>query len=69
VVIDRPGVLFDIANIMKEMGINISNLSSGKAPDGLSKQDFTIEVQDKKELKTVVNKLRNIDGVQEVRTN
>ena len=69
VVIDRRGVLFDIANIMKEMGINISNLSSGKAPDGLSKQDFTIEVQDKKELKTVVNKLRNIDGVQEVRTN
>jgi GTP pyrophosphokinase len=69
VVIDRPGVLFDIANIMKEMGINISNLSSDKAPDGLSKQDFTIEVQDKKELKTVINKLLNIDGVQEVRSN
>lgn len=69
IVIDRQGVLFDITNIMKEMGINISNLSSGKMPDGLSKQDFTIEVQDKKELKSVINKLRNIDGVQEVRTN
>jgi GTP pyrophosphokinase len=69
VVIDRPGILFDIATIMKEMGINISNMSSNKIQDGLSRQDFVIEVKDKKELKTVVNKLMNIDGVQEVREN
>ncbi|WP_022852133.1 RelA/SpoT family protein [Limisalsivibrio acetivorans] len=68
VIADKPGMLFEIANVMRDMGINISNMQSSRLDDGFAKQDFIIEVKDKKELKTVVSKLHSLEGVQKVST-
>jgi len=65
-IIDKPGVLNALTNVLKEMGLNILELSSRRDKEGMSTQDFSIEVSNKNELESVMRKLKTIEGMREV---
>ncbi|MCD8553395.1 bifunctional (p)ppGpp synthetase/guanosine-3',5'-bis(diphosphate) 3'-pyrophosphohydrolase [Seleniivibrio sp.] len=67
-IVDKPGVLSALTTVLKEMGLNILELSSKRDKDGLSSQDFSIEVRNKSELESVIRKIKTIDGLREVNT-
>ncbi|TCK62425.1 RelA/SpoT family protein [Seleniivibrio woodruffii] len=67
-IVDKPGVLSALTTVLKEMGLNILELSSRRDKDGLSSQDFSIEVRNKSELESVIRKIKTIDGLREVNT-
>ncbi|MGE4318697.1 MAG: bifunctional (p)ppGpp synthetase/guanosine-3',5'-bis(diphosphate) 3'-pyrophosphohydrolase [Deferribacterales bacterium] len=67
-IVDKPGVLSALTTVLKEMGLNILELSSKRDKDGMSSQDFSIEVKNKSELESVIRKIRTIDGLRDVNT-
>lgn len=67
-IVDKPGVLSALTTVLKEMGLNIIELSSRRDKDGMSSQDFSIEVRNKSELESVMRKLKTIDGMKDVNT-
>lgn len=66
--LDKPGMLNSFTSIIKDMGINISELSLKPLPDELSGVECSIEVRNKEELNTVINKIRALPGFVKVET-
>ncbi|MGA1862475.1 bifunctional (p)ppGpp synthetase/guanosine-3',5'-bis(diphosphate) 3'-pyrophosphohydrolase [Deferribacter thermophilus] len=64
---DRPGMLSEVANVIKELGINIVEFVAKPFTKGKARQVFSVEVTDKNQLNRLITKIKNIPGVEEVR--
>ena len=63
---DRDGLTLDVAMALSSAKVKVSALSARSQPDGYATVNIVLEVKDKGELETVINKLNNIQGVFQV---
>ena len=63
---DRDGLTLDIAMALSAAKVKVTALSARSMPDGHAIVNMVLEVRDKDELATVINKLNNIQGVYHV---
>jgi len=66
VTIDKPGILSDITTLLKDMAINIIELSAKPQKDGNARQTFTIELSGKSQLDKVLQKLQSLPYLKEI---
>ncbi|BAI79560.1 GTP pyrophosphokinase [Deferribacter desulfuricans SSM1] len=64
---DRPGILSEIANVIKDMGINIVEFSARPIMKGKARQVFSVEVNDKNQLNRLITKIKSIPGVENIK--
>ena len=60
---DRDGLTVDVAMALSTAKVKVTSLSARSMPDGHATINIVVEVKDKDELGTVINKLNNIQGV------
>ncbi|MCF2661979.1 RelA/SpoT family protein [Pseudoflavonifractor phocaeensis] len=60
---DRDGLTLDIAMALSAAKVKVTALSARSLPDGHATINIVVEVKDKDELNSVINKLNNIQGV------
>ena len=60
---DRDGLTLDIAMALSAAKVKVTALSARSLPDGHAAINIVVEVKDKDELNSVINKLNNIQGV------
>ena len=60
---DRPGLLGDVSRVFTERGITFITLNSHMGKNRVSTMTMSFEISGREELKNIVEKLRNIDGV------
>ncbi len=65
--VDRDGIWIDIATALTAAKVKISEISAKEMPAGKARTVATFEVKNVSELETIRNKIRNIDGVIDVR--
>ncbi len=65
--IDRDGIWIDIATVLTAARVKISEISGREMPAGKARTIATFEVKNVTELEAIRNKLRNVDGVIDVR--
>ena len=63
---DRDGLTVDVAMALSACTVKVVALSARSMPDGYAIMNMTLEVKNKEELATVINKLNNIQGVYQV---
>ena len=63
---DRDGLTVDVAMALSACKVKVVALSARSMPDGYAIMNMTLEVKNKEELATVINKLNNIQGVYQV---
>ncbi|MBQ8801141.1 MAG: bifunctional (p)ppGpp synthetase/guanosine-3',5'-bis(diphosphate) 3'-pyrophosphohydrolase, partial [Clostridium sp.] len=63
---DRDGLTVDVAMALSACKVKVTALSARSMPDGYAIMNMTLEVKNKEELATVINKLNNIQGVYQV---
>ena len=63
---DRDGLTVDVAMALSACKVKVIALSARAMPDGYAVINMTLEVKNKEELATVINKLHNIQGVYQV---
>ena len=63
---DRDGLTLDVAMALSTAKVKVSALSARSMPDGYASVSVVLEVKDKDELSSVINKLNNIQGVYHV---
>ncbi|MGC8924424.1 MAG: RelA/SpoT family protein [Calditerrivibrio sp.] len=63
---DKPGILSDITTMLKDMAINIIELSAKPQKDGNARQTFTIELSGKSQLDKVLQKLQSLPYIKEI---
>ena len=63
---DRDGLTLDVAMALSAAKVKVTALSARSMPDGHAIVNMVLEVKDKEELATVINKLNNIQGVYHV---
>ena len=63
---DRDGLTLDVAMALSSAKVKVSALAARSQPDGYATVNIVLEVKDKGELETVINKLNNIQGVFQV---
>ena len=63
---DRDGLTLDVAMALSTAKVKVTTLSARAMSDGYAIINVVLEVQDKDELSTVINKLNNIQGVYQV---
>ena len=63
---DRDGLTVDVAMALSACKVKVLALSARSMPDGYAIMNMTLEVKNKEELATVINKLNNIQGVYQV---
>ena len=63
---DRDGLTLDIAMALSAAKVKVTALSARSLPDGHATINIVVEVKDKDELNSVINKLNNIQGVYSV---
>ncbi len=63
---DRDGLTLDVAMALSTAKVKVNALSARSMPDGHAIVNMVLEVKDKDELATVINKLNNIQGVYHV---
>ena len=64
--IDRKGILFDLAHILSDqLGINIRKVTIS-ADNGIFDGSIDIRIHDREDVRTIVEKIKNIDDLQEV---
>ncbi|MCA1927145.1 MAG: bifunctional (p)ppGpp synthetase/guanosine-3',5'-bis(diphosphate) 3'-pyrophosphohydrolase [Calditerrivibrio sp.] len=64
---DKPGMISDITTVLKDMAINIIELSAKPTRDGNARQSFTVELSGKSQLDKIIAKLKTIPGVIEIK--
>lgn len=64
---DRPGVLSDIINMIGDMKTTIDEVNARASKNGIAVIDLVIEINDKQHLEIIMQKLRKINGIFEVR--
>ena len=60
---DRPGLLADMSNAVKEQNINITRAQIGTTKDKKAVCHFTIEIKDTSELRSLLSHLEAVPGV------
>ena len=63
---DRDGLTLDVAMALSSAKVKVNALSARSLPDGHATVNIVLEVRDKEELASVINKLNNIQGVYHV---
>ena len=63
---DRDGLTLDVAMALSAAKVKVNALTARSLPDGHASVNIVVEVKDKEELATVINKLNNIQGVYHV---
>ena len=63
---NRKGLIVDISKLLTENNIDINNLETRRSKDDNATIIVSFEINDKSELQTIVNKLKNVDGVIDV---
>ncbi len=63
---DRIGILIDVASLISNMKIAITNISGKKERDGMCLISVSVEVSDTDMLDSLIQKLHNVKGVEEV---
>ena len=63
---DRDGLTLDVAMALSAAKVKVNALTARSLPDGHASINIVVEVKDKEELVTVINKLNNIQGVYHV---
>ncbi len=64
---DRDGIWLDIATVLSASKVKITEISGRDMPAGKARTIATFEVKNVQELETIRTKIRNIDGVLDVR--
>lgn len=64
---DRPGVLSDIINIIGDMKTTIDAVNARASKNGVAVIDLVLEINDKQHLENVMQKLRKVHGIYDVR--
>ncbi|GAB1411210.1 bifunctional (p)ppGpp synthetase/guanosine-3',5'-bis(diphosphate) 3'-pyrophosphohydrolase [Desulfovibrionales bacterium] len=64
---NQRGMLGTISNLLAAEGVNIDSGQFTSSVDGLSELDFLVEVKTTSQLYGIIEKLRKLDAVQEVR--
>ena len=60
---DRPGLLGDVSRVFTERGITIITLNSHMGKNRVATMTMSFEISGRDELKSIADKLRNIDGI------
>jgi len=60
-------MLSDITTILKDMAINIIELSARPLKDGKALQSFTIELSGKSQLDRILSKLQSLEGLIDIK--
>lgn len=60
---DKPGIFVDISTVIKDMGLNIYEMTVKNDGDGTSKMDFTVMVSDKKQAELLSAKIIGVKGI------
>ena len=63
---DRDGLTLDVAMALSAAKVKVNALTARSMPDGHASISMVVEVKNKEELATVINKLNNIQGVYHV---
>ena len=63
---NRDGLTLDVAMALSAAKVKVNALTARSLPDGHASINIVVEVKDKEELATVINKLNNIQGVYHV---
>ena len=63
---DRDNLTLDVAMALSAAKVKVTALSARSMPDGHAILRIEVEVRDKEELSSVINKLNNIHGVYHV---
>lgn len=63
---DRPGLIIDISSILKDDKIPVKYLTARTDKDNFAVFNITMEINSKKQLENIANKLKKIDGVREI---
>ncbi|MCX8084418.1 MAG: bifunctional (p)ppGpp synthetase/guanosine-3',5'-bis(diphosphate) 3'-pyrophosphohydrolase [Calditerrivibrio sp.] len=66
ITIDKPGILSEITTILKDMAINIVELSAKPQKDGNARQTFTVELNGKSQLDKILQKLESLPFVKQI---
>ena len=64
---DRDGLTLDIAMALSSAKVKMTSLSARSMPDGYASVMLVLEVKDRDELNSVINKLNQISGVYQVK--
>ncbi|HEX8949191.1 MAG TPA: bifunctional (p)ppGpp synthetase/guanosine-3',5'-bis(diphosphate) 3'-pyrophosphohydrolase [Dissulfurispiraceae bacterium] len=65
--IDKPGILANLSALISSAEVNISYLRASSTHDKRALLEFAIEVKNKSQITSLVNKISQIDGVLSVR--
>lgn len=64
---DRTGLLSDIANVFGEAKTNITAVRTISLPNGVARIDLTVEVQNTSQLRNLIDRVRGIGDVLDIR--
>ena len=64
---DRDGLTLDVAMVLSAAKVKVTSLSARGMPDGYAVVSIALEVKDKDELNSLINKLGQISGVYQVK--
>jgi GTP pyrophosphokinase len=64
---DKPGILAGVSALISEAEVNISHLQAMSTHDKRALLEFTLEVKNKNQIVSLVNKISQLDGVLSVR--
>lgn len=64
---DRPGILSDVLDILGNMNTSIDSVNARASKNGIAVIDLILEITDKQHLDNVIQKLKKINGIFEVR--
>ncbi len=65
--VDRPGILASLSSVISSMNVNISQLQATTTHDRRAHLSIILEVKDRNQLHTLVQKLASTDGVLSVK--
>jgi GTP pyrophosphokinase len=63
---DRDGLALDAASTLSAVKVRVESFSARSMPDGFAIINIVLQVRDRSELNTVINKLNTIPGVMTV---
>ncbi|ADL08119.1 RelA/SpoT family protein [Thermosediminibacter oceani] len=64
---DRPGVLSDVLNTLGDMKTTIDSVNARSSKNGIAVIDLVLEITDKQHLENIMQKLKKINGIFEVK--
>ncbi len=65
--IDKPGILANLSSLISSVNININHLEASSTPDKKGHITFIIEVKDISQLKTLIQKISQMEGILRVK--